>query len=433
VKASSWPLYLATRYFWASRRGRNVASSVLSVLQMCLGTALLIVVIGVMNGFQSGFIRSIMEAGSYHVRVDHPGTPRGEAEALLRANPAVASVTGFMDAQVLMSGAYGTSQAANLRLIDADAFERDPSLADALGMEGAARPLGDDRSIVLGAELARSLGVEEGDAVELLSVRMDEELGAIPERASFTVAATFRTRYKYYQYDSYWAFAPLGAAEILGEGGKEPSLGVKLHSYGKDLALKRDLAGDPAASGWKIASWRETNKAFFGALKMEKTVMMLVIGLVFLIIAANVFHSMRRSVRERQLDLGLLRAIGASPREVRSIFMIEGVFTGAAGSFAGLLAGLAISVNVDPIFAFIEGAVNGLARAAAALTGAVSGDSGFALFSPVYFYIDEVPVNVLFPEALVAFLAGVAASIAAAAFASRSLSELDPQEIFNYE
>jgi lipoprotein-releasing system permease protein len=178
MKGSRWPLFLARRYFWASRRGRNIASSVLSVLQMCLGTALLIVVIGVMNGFQSGFIQSILEAGTYHVRVGFQDASREEAEALLRENPLVASVTGFMDVQVLASGAYGSSQAVNLRLVDEDAFKRDPALADSLGLDATASFAGKGASLILGGELASSIGASAGEQVEILSVRMDDELGA---------------------------------------------------------------------------------------------------------------------------------------------------------------------------------------------------------------------------------------------------------------
>jgi lipoprotein-releasing system permease protein len=434
MKVSRWPLFLARRYFWASRRGRNIASSILSVLQMCLGTALLIVVIGVMNGFQSGFIQSILEAGTYHVRVAYPGVSRGDAESLIRANPLVASVTGFMDVQVLASGDYGSSQAVNLRLVDDDALKRDPALADSLGLDSTVSFAENRASLILGGELASTLGASEGDQVEILSVRIDDELGAIPERMPFTVAGTFKTKKKYYEYDRLWAFAPLWTAESLGEGGKEPLLGVKLKDANKDGEFIRELARDGRTASFDARSWRETNRAFFGALRMEKTVMMLVIGLVFLIVAVNIFHSMQRSVRERQLDLGLLRAIGAKPREVKSIFVLEGLFVGGAGSLAGVIAGLGISMNVNAIFSAVERLVNGLIGLAESLTGRIAGSgSGFAFFSPVYFYIEEVPMNVFFPEALVAFLAGVTASVAAALLASYSVSELDPQEIFRYE
>jgi lipoprotein-releasing system permease protein len=244
MKGSRWPLFLARRYFWASRRGRNIASSVLSVLQMCLGTALLIVVIGVMNGFQSGFIQSILEAGTYHVRVGFQDASREEAEALLRENPLVASVTGFMDVQVLASGSYGSSQAVNLRLVDEDAFKRDPALADSLGLDATASFAGKGASLILGGELASSIGASAGEQVEILSVRMDDELGAIPERMPFTVSGTFKTKKKYYEYDRLWAFAPLWTAESLGEGGKQPFLGVKLKDPNKDGEFKRELERD---------------------------------------------------------------------------------------------------------------------------------------------------------------------------------------------
>jgi lipoprotein-releasing system permease protein len=435
MKPSLWTLFVARRYFASSRRSRGLASSLLSVLQMALGTATLIVVIGVMNGFQSGFIRSIMEIGSYHVRIESPPSSREALSEAIASDPLVSSVTPFADLQVIAKGRFGSVQAINLRLVDDDALKRDRGLREALGLDPGQSALAGENSILIGAELARSLELRSGDELEVLTARMDEDSGVVPERSTLHVASVFRTANKaYYEYDRTWAFASLGTGRGLGLSETDIRLGVKLRDSSKDgkfISLARKL---PLAADAGISSWRDYNRAFFGALKMEKTVMMLMIGLVFLIVAVNTFHSMRRSVHERHEELGLIRAIGGSPAEMRAIFLVEGFIIGLVGSFSGLCIGLGLAYNVNGIFAAAAGAVN-VAIELARLVASPFSPSGqsFSLFSPAYFYIDSIPVAVYFPEALTAFASGLAAALGSAYFASRRLSESRPQEIIRYE
>ena len=191
----------------------------------------------------------------------------------------------------------------------------------------------------------------------------------------------------------------------------------------------RALLGPAAA----VSGWRDLNRLFFTALKTEKAMMMLLIGLVFVVVAVNIFHSLRRAVREREEEIATLRAIGATGASVRAVFVIEGLLIGAAGALVGNLLGLLLSYNVNEVFAAAELVVNRVvlpvaeAVARPLLGGAPQGE--LVLFSPRVFYIDQVPARVLPSEVLLGSTFAIACAIIAALAASRRVAEVDPQEV----
>ena len=124
-------------------------------------------------------------------------------------------------------------------------------------------------------------------------------------------------------------------------------------------------------TGFKTESWRTYNRSFFDALFVEKLMMMILIGIIFIVVGFNVYHSLRRSVFERMEEIAVLKAVGIPPRRVQAIFILEGLFIGLAGGAGGLIAGLVLAVNVSGVFAVVEGAVNWALRLRSILLSAV--------------------------------------------------------------
>jgi lipoprotein-releasing system permease protein len=160
--------------------------------------------------------------------------------------------------------------------------------------------------------------------------------------------------------------------------------------------------------------------------------MMVLIGLIFLVVGVNIFHSMRRAVAEKTEDIAVLKSLGASPDDIGRVFVLNGLAIGAGGAFIGLVLGLLLAVNVNEVFALVEAFVNGLAAFAARMAGSLGGGD-FRVFSPQYFYLMEVPVRVLFPETFFVTAAAIAAAAIAAAAAARRISSLAPSEVLRYE
>lgn len=445
------PLLLALRYFHARRRGSGNASTLLSILGIAVGVMTLTVVLAVMNGFQLGFIESIVEISSYHLQVqpvltaadadrpaDAPADRFPQLDAALASRvrdvKGITALVPFVQRQALIEGAFQRPRVCAVRAVPADLFQRDPVQARMLApVEGAFDVA---RGLVLGAELAAALGARIGDVLSLSSYSSGASGRPVPRRDSFVVTGTFRTGY--YDFDSGLAFISLSTADMLYGGGRSlpRTWGIKIANRFDDARPVRDVAALVQGAGFTVGSWRAYNRSFFDALFVEKLMMMILVGLIFFVVGFNVFHSLRRSVHERMEEIAVLKAVGVPPRRIRSTFILQGLFIGTAGGGVGLLAGLALAVNVNEVFNAVEHLVNGVLVIGRTIllsfSSAGTGD-GFAIFSPLYFYLTKVPSHVFLREAfLVAFFA-VTSCAGAAWAASSAVSQFRPAEVLRYE
>ncbi|MBL8967710.1 MAG: ABC transporter permease [Spirochaetaceae bacterium] len=437
MRRSAWMRFVSKRWFAARRASGGSASAVLAAAGIGVGVAALVVVLGVMNGFQLGYVESILEISSFHLRIEdeRAGGPDEGLLAALAARPGARSVLPFAETQVILSTAEGRSLPIKLRALPSDAARRDPALITALGLNPAEPelfPAGG--GLVLGAELARYLNLSVGEEIEVLAVSSDPEEGVETRILPFRVARTYRSGY--YDFDFGLGFVSFEDAEALfpREGPVSYVYGVKLedrYADGAFAAGARAILAGRGLPGTALETWRRYNRSFFGALKTEKTLMMLLVGLIFLVVGVNINHAMRRAVAERMEDIALLKAVGGGAEELRSVFVLEGLAIGAGGAFFGLLAGLLIAVNVNEVFGLVEALVNGAVALWARLSG--GGGADFRVFSPQYFYLMEVPVRVLFPETLFIVAAAVASAAAAAGSAAARVSGLAPAEVLRYE
>ncbi len=469
-------LYVAWRTFRARRRSSGIASSLLSVLGVGVGVMVLTSVLGVMNGFQLGFIESILEVSSYHLQISRPDgrpLPPEALQAVARV-PGVMALVGWSESQAIAEGSFGRQRGCLVRGLPEDVRERDAGFRQAVRMAEGSFDLAGRNSIVLGVELARLLGVSVGEPITLLTLSGQAYSRLIPVRREFWVSGLFRTGY--YEFDSSLALISLPAAGATFWGGQEPPLtyGIKLADRFRDrqtaaavrvvlgvgpgavpagapkrsafagatggqpsaeLRETRSVSGRLAVPDARVASWREYNRAFFGALLMEKIVMVVLIGLIFVVVGFNIYHTLRRAVRERYEEISLLKALGSPTASVRFIFILDGFLIGLLGGLFGLATGLLITGNINQVFGLVESAVNFTAWLVQGLLFPLSGGAGegFSIFSPTYFYLLEVPSRVLFPEALLIVLFGLFSSTTAAFLASMRVAEIRPVEILRYE
>ncbi|MDR0390255.1 MAG: ABC transporter permease [Spirochaetaceae bacterium] len=433
MKFEPWIGYASSRYISSRRRDKSSPSSVLAVLGICTGVLALIVIIAVMNGFQMGFIESILEISSFHIRVELPGEDDEAVLDKVRALGGVRSVLPFREIQALLRGKGGGPQVAMVRALPENTASLDRGMAEKLVFESGSFDLSAERSILLGAELARRLSVGVGDEVSVISVS-----GLVPDEMEtgntpFTVAGIFRSGF--YEYDLGWAIINIEETQAL-QGVPETLYGgIKLHNRFQDERALKALSG---LGVYNPVSWREYNRAFFGALRMEKLLMFVLVGLIFIVVGLNIYQSQRRFVLERREEIGLLRAVGAGERAVRLVFTYDGFIIGFLGAGLGLALGLPIAFNIGPFFSILETTVNAAVHAlnllASALTGgAVQAGTDFAIFSPAVFYIKEVPSRVIPHEVLLICLFGLLSATGAAWLASGRISRIKPAEVLRYE
>ena len=454
MKGMRWIGFVAARY--VSRGRRNSPSPVLSVLGIATGVLALTVIIAVMNGFQLGFIENILEISSGHLRIEGvPPDANSELREKISSLPGVVSVLPFRELNVLLRGKQANPRGALIRGVPEDALGLDPGLASKLEIESGYFDLEDPRSIVLGAELARYLSVAVGDQVNLLSITGGILADADGDNQLYSVSGIFRTGF--YEYDLGWGFVNLEtAAELSGipeeytdsedasaEGRKQtpPVLGIKLKNRWQDRQLMAGIGKLLADSNIReedvtLSSWREYNRAFFGALRTEKLMMFILVGLIFIVVGLNIFQAQRRTVLERREEIGLLRAIGASDTAVRLVFVWDGFIIGFTGAGLGLALGLLIAFNIQTFFSLLESMVNFFISGINTLSFYLGGSTGageFAVFSPQIFYIKEIPSRVIPHEVVMIFLFGFFSALLAAWFASGRVSGTRPAEVLRYE
>ncbi len=441
-------LLVASRYFRTRRRETGNASSILSVAGIAVGVMTLTVVLAVMNGFQLGFIENIVEISSYHLQVqpvvkklvDAADAPVGMADPAfvnrIRSLSFVKAVVPFVERQALVEGPFLRARACQLRAVPPDLFAVDPVQASMLAIREGSFSLDGPDSCVIGAELAAVSGVRVGDAISLTSFAAGSGGRPTPRRAAFRVTGVFRTGY--WDFDIGLVFISLAAADrVFGSGSSLPrTYGVKIANRFLDGGALRQVEPLVPGQGYTVESWRTYNKSFFDALFMEKLMMMVLVGLIFIVVGFNVFHSLRRSVHEKMEEIAVLKAVGIPPTRIQAIFVLEGLLIGCAGAVTGLLAGLAIAMNVNGVFAVVEAAVNGLlgaARSFVSLFVQGGGEESFSIFSPAYFYLSQVPSRVFPQEAFFVCFFAILACTGAAWAASRAVSRFRPAEVLRYE
>jgi len=421
---NNWVFFVSGRFGRADSRGRSALTSALSISGIALGVTALIVILAVMNGFQMGYIESILEVSSAHVRL----TGSREDIERARALPGVRSLTVFADSQILMEGGYNRQSGVLLRAIPPDMDKTDVGFGSSVRVVSGRFDIGQPNTVLLGYELAQALSVGLGDPVSVVAVSGDASTDLFPENATLTVTGLFKTGY--YAIDNSFAFVSTATGATLTGEATTGTAAVKLENVDRDADFIAELSR--ACPNVQAESWRSYNRAFFGALRVEKNMMLFLVVLIFLVVGVNIHNAMRRAVYERKEEISVLTALGATPARVQGIFLANGLGIGVSGGLVGLLCGLFISTRINGVFHLAEVVVNGANAFASSLLGLPPGQS-FSIFSPEYFYLDKVPVRLFFPEVLFIFLFGVLSATVAAWSASRNILKLKPAEVLRYE
>jgi lipoprotein-releasing system permease protein len=414
----------------------------LAILGIATGVLALTVIIAVMNGFQLGFIESILEVSSYHVRLTGFLPEKTETlidelgpDSAMGKNPGVVAAIPFCEFQGLIRsngsgrGRRNTPQGLLVRGLPPNAVKADKGLASKLEFEAGYFDL-DGESILLGTELARSLGARLGDEVTVFSV--DDLFGGGREEGQvniFTVRGIFRTGY--YDYDLGLAIMNLDTAVKL--SGAELILGFKLRDRWQDASAMGVLSRALPLPDLRWNSWRDYNRAFFGALRTEKLFMFILVGLIFIVVGLNIFQAQRRAVLERREEIGLLRAVGAGETSVRLVFVWDGFLIGLLGAGTGMALGILVASHIGAVFDLVERIVNFCIEVINYLSGSFAGAGSFAVFSPTVFYIKGIPSRIIPGEVFLIFLFGFLSALLAAWFASGKVSRTKPAEVLRDE
>lgn len=428
-----WISVVSRRFARVDRKGRSAVTSVLATLGICFGVMTLTVVMSVMNGFQMSFIDSILEVSSYHLRVINVAPEQENAlKAACETEKRIRACVPFYEAQALMTGKKGGAVAVNVRAADESIYYKDEGFKKELRMISGSFDFSETDSIILGSTLARNLGVRTGDTVNLLVMSGGSDVDLFSSDRLFTVRGIFTTGYA--EINSACAFIGTAAAEKYFGASAKKIWGIKIRNYDKDLgvvaSLKKQL-GLSDSSKTQIQSWRSFNKTFFGALRIEKNMLLLLVALIFVVVAINIYNGMRRLVFERRTEIAVLSALGARKGGIKSIFIMRGFIMGTVGALTGVVLGIIISLNTDVVFTLAAKLMYGIQYLITALTDRQN--LQYVQINSSYNLYASIPAR-LFPGEVTAItLFGVFSPLIASWAASRNVLKLTVSEVLHNE
>jgi lipoprotein-releasing system permease protein len=325
-----------------------------SMLGIALGVAALIIVLSVMNGFQKE-VRDRMLGVLSHIEIFEPGGQAipnlADTLAIIERHPEVLGAAPFVGAQALMARGEDM-KGALVRGIDPALEPKVTDLAADLADTVLPRLVPGAFGVILGGELARSLGVGTGDTVTLIAPSGQvTPAGVVPRIRQMTVVGTFDSGH--FEYDS--ALALLHQEDAARIFRVEGPTGVRVKI--KDLHAAREVAIAIAADldpGLLVRDWTRQNRSWFAAVQLEKRMMFIILTLIVAVAAFNLVSTLVMTVTDKRADIAILRTLGASPQSIMGIFMVQGAMVGIIGTGAGLLLGLGVAFNIDTLVPALE-------------------------------------------------------------------------------
>jgi len=414
---SSYELFIGLRYTRAKRRNHFISFiSLISLLGITLGMTALITVMSVMNGFQKEVRTRILGVAS-HVQVSGiDGTLTGwrrVAGETLR-HPEVEAAAPFVSAQGMVSYGQIVSGVAVRGILP----EMENDVADFAGMmvDGELSDLVPGGfGMVIGRELARALGVFTGDKIVLISPQGQvTPAGILPRLKQFTITGIFQAGH--FEYDSTLVLIHMSDAQKLYRMGEDEVSGVRLKL--RDLfhapQVVRELAPMISADVY-ISDWSRQHANYFRAIQIEKRMLSLILALIIAVAAFNIVSTLVMAVTDKQSDIAILRTLGASPRSIMKVFIVQGTLIGVLGTTLGVIGGVLLAYNIEAVIAAIEHVFS------------------VQFLSREVYYISEIPSDLQLPDVITVAAVSFVLTLLATLYPSYRASKVNPAEALRYE
>ncbi len=406
--------FIGLRYSFSRKRNRFTSViAVVSMLGMVIGVASLIAVLSVMNGFGAELRERIL-ALVPHGYVEAPGgiDDWRTLWQTLEQRPDIVAASPYISDKVIL-GSGRTLHGAVLTAVD-PRLEGTVSDIPETMVEGSLASLeAAPFNVVLGAALARILGVGVGDRVEVTVPRLTvTPLGIFPRSKRLLVTGLFQVGA---QPDTYQAYVSLDTGQkLLGTPGRVDGLQVKtvdLFAAPEIMASLRDTVGGE----FTYRDWSQTQGSLFRAVRMEKLMVSLLLLSVVAVAAFNIVSTLVMSVAEKRRDIAVLRTMGARARGIMAIFVVHGLVLAAVGISSGALLGVVLARYVSDVTAFVEGLL------------------GVKLFDPTVYFISELPSRLQWPDVIAVVAASLLLSLLATLYPAWRAARIAPAEVLRYE
>ena len=409
-------LFIGLRYTHAKRRTHFISFiSLTSMLGIALGVTALITVLSVMNGFEQELRQRILGMAS-HATVSEFGDRLQGWETVrhqVSQHEQVMAVAPYVSGETMLSAGQNVSGAVVRGILPGE----EAGVSDVLehirrGDVGDLDP--GSYNIILGSVLASSLGVGLGDAVTVVSPPiMVGPTGLMPRLRRFTVVGVFEVGM--YEYDRGVALVHIEDAARLFRLGEDVSgIRLKLDDLFAAPRVARELSmtlpGD-----YRVQDWTRQHSNFFRAVKTEKRVMFIILTLIIAVAAFNIVSTLVMVVTDKQSDIAILRTLGASPRSIMVIFVIQGAIIGVLGTLMGVAGGVALALNVETLVPAIEEFFN------------------VQFLAPDVYYISKLPSDLHWDDVITMTSVALVLSLLATIYPAWRAARTQPAEALRYE
>lgn len=388
--------------------------SLVSIVGIALGVAALITVLSVMNGFQREIRTKIIGVTAHMQVMDASGTLQNWQSLIkpITSNKQVLKYAPYVDGQALISF-DGNVSGVLVRGID-------PTLEPGVDDIGKHMTTGTNSlpagkfDVVIGKELAKQLGVEVGDKITVITP--DGQVtpaGTIPRLKQFTVGGIFNLHM--YEYDSSLILINIHDAEtLLKMGTGVTGIRLMVDDVMNTQKIKAELE-KTLPDNIIIMDWIEQHQNYFSAVELEKKMMFVILTLIVAVAVFNLVSTLVMTVNDKKADIAILRTMGASKRNIRNIFILQGGLSGIIGTVSGTILGLILATYIGNIVHFFE-----------IVTGS-------KLISSDVYLIDYLPSQINFSDVISIFIVSIVLSIIATIYPSNSAAKIDPAEALRYE
>ncbi len=424
--ALPYEIFVGLRYLRAKRRNRTISlNTVVSIAGITLGVAALIGTVGIMTGFKEDIQAKILGTTAHIIVQDRIKDGMSDYDPVTKqvvTVPGVVAATPFVLKQVLLTTQTGV-QGIVIRGIDPQREGTVTELAKNLSTGQLAdlsqpvkvkqSPIDDPTSpavdtekpgIILGKELALRLGVFVGDTVNVVSpVGPISAIGMVPKIRTFALVALFQSGM--YEYDSSLAYIDLAEAQkFFNMGQTVTGIEIKVSDVFRAAETARSVE-QSLGFAYGARDWMQMNRNLFSALKLEKTMMFLLLVLITIVASFNIVSTLTMIVTEKQKEIAILKAMGATRKSIRRIFMLNGLIIGLSGTAIGIPLGYAFLWLIQ----------------------------AFWTFDPTVYYISRIPVHVQAMDVFLVAGSAIVISFAATVYPSLQAAKLEPVAALRYE
>ena len=409
-------LFVGLRYTRAKRRNHFISFiSLSSMLGIALGVTALITVLSVMNGFEKEVRERMLDTIAHLTISDFEGRIKEWKQVMqvVQKHPKVVATAPYIKAEGMLIY-VGNVRGTLIRGVIPEEEKHVSKIANRM-VEGRWDSVKSGSfNILLGYDLARLIGASVGDKVTLVTPSVNvTPAGVAPRMKRFTVSGIFQVGHNIYD-TSLGIIHMEDAARLLRMQGRATGVRVQVKDLFDAPLVRKQLQAGELAPYW-VRDWSSYHSNWFRAVKIEKRMIFLLLLLIIAVAAFNIVSTLVMVVTDKESDIAILRTLGASPRTIMHIFIVQGTVIGTVGTLLGTLGGVGLALNLDTVVPFVEQLF------------------GFHILDPSVYYISEIPSDLHWSDVwsicTISFLLGISSTI----YPARRASQTQPARALRYE